>query len=61
MKKTVKIKHFSRGWRFRGITQDARTLGVTHSHLWRVLMGQRDSKPLLARYRALQRKKERAA
>ncbi|WP_043585316.1 hypothetical protein [Geminisphaera colitermitum] len=38
--------------RFPGIVADARTLGVTYSHLYRVLTGDRKS-PLLARYQAL--------
>lgn len=36
-----------------GITQDARTLGVNRTHLFRVLKGERKSKSLLRRYRQL--------
>lgn len=39
--------------KFQGIVADAKNLGVTYSHLWRVLKGHRKS-PLLAKYRALQ-------
>jgi hypothetical protein len=35
------------------IVANAKKLGVCPSHLWRVLVGQRQSKSLLARYRAL--------
>jgi hypothetical protein len=53
--KSVKIR--MRGpTRFKGIVADARVLGVSHSHLWRVLMRHRRS-PLLPRYRALQAEK----
>lgn len=38
---------------FPGICLDARTLGVDRTHLWRVLIGQRSSSRLLAKYRAL--------
>ncbi|MDE2098213.1 MAG: hypothetical protein KGL39_13240 [Patescibacteria group bacterium] len=41
---------------FKGIVADAKKLGVSHSHLWRVLKGHRKS-PLLARWRALQAEK----
>lgn len=38
---------------FVGICADARFLGVTREHLYRVLTGQRASKSLLKRYQAL--------
>lgn len=37
-----------------GIVADAQKLGVSRFHLHKVLTGQRESSPLLARYRALQ-------
>lgn len=36
-----------------GLLKDARTLGVNPTHLRRVLIGERKSESLLARYRAL--------
>lgn len=39
--------------RIAGICADADALGVTRQHLQAVLTGKRESKPLLARYRAL--------
>ena len=36
--------------RFPGISQAARTLGVSRTHLWYVLTGRRQSRSLLARY-----------
>lgn len=41
--------------RFHRIVADAQTLGVSRVHLWQVLTGRRQSKTLLARYRALKR------
>lgn len=38
---------------FTGINADARELGVSRSHLWRVLRGERKSPELLERYREL--------
>jgi hypothetical protein len=43
--------HQSLKARFPGITVAARELGVTRAHLWAVLSGHRDSKPLLARWK----------
>jgi hypothetical protein len=45
--------------RFPGIVADARALGVSRDHLWRVLVGDRQSLSLLKRYNALQSKKRR--
>lgn len=42
---------------FRGIVKDASKLGVTYTHLWRVLIGERQSPTLLARYATLHRSK----
>jgi hypothetical protein len=42
-----------RGSWFRGISGTAHALGVSRSHLWRVLTGERRSLSLMARYRAL--------
>lgn len=39
--------------RYPGIKRHARELGVTHPHLWRVLVGERRSPRLEAAYRAL--------
>ncbi len=39
--------------RFPGIVRAARLLRVSRGHLWLVLSGRRESKPLLARYRQL--------
>lgn len=36
--------------KYPGITRIATELGVTREHLWRVLEGERESQPLLARY-----------
>lgn len=44
-----------------GITADARTLGVTREHLWRVLKGKRESQRLILAYKKLQIKKQRKA
>ena len=43
----------SRKTDYPGITRAARSLGVSHSHLWRVLSGQRNSLVLLRRYAKL--------
>lgn len=43
-----------------GIVADAKKLGVRREHLWLVLDGQRQSRSLLARYRALQQEKAHA-
>lgn len=42
--------------KYRGIVRDATELGVSRIHLWYVLTGQRESIPLLKRYRELKRK-----
>lgn len=54
-KKTVKRK-----WKYKGISEDAAALGVTRVHLWKVLEGDRDSKPLMRRYRELKRQQKAA-
>lgn len=36
-----------------GLMVDAEALGVDPSHLWRVLVGERESRRLLAAYQAL--------
>jgi hypothetical protein len=52
---TKKITRPRRGaTQFPGIVADAASLGVNRIHLYRVLIGARDSKPLMARYRELQ-------
>jgi len=38
-----------------GVCADAETLRVTRNHLYKVLTGQRESKRLLARYKALKK------
>ncbi len=48
----VKRKGKGKGRRIEGITRAARDLGVSHSHLWRVLTGERRSFRLEARYAA---------
>lgn len=45
--------------RFKGICADAIALNVTRVHLWKVLTGRRESKPLLARYRNWKRRQLR--
>lgn len=45
-----------RATRFPGIVADAARLGVSRIHLYYVLTGQRESRPLLARYRDLKAK-----
>jgi hypothetical protein len=49
-----------RGPSVAGICQAAAQLGVTRQHLWCVLSGQRESKPLTARYGEWKRKQEGA-
>lgn len=44
--------------RIPGICEDAATLGVNRSHLYRVLTGRRQSRSLLERYAALQAAKQ---
>ena len=39
------------GVRFLGIKKEARRLGVSHNHLWCVLMGRRVSKRIMDRVR----------
>lgn len=46
------VPHQSGNARFPGITIAAADLGVTRVHLWAVLSGKRESKPLLARWKA---------
>lgn len=45
-------------WR-RGCVADARALGVTYPHLWKVLEGKRKSASLMKRYRELQARKKK--
>jgi hypothetical protein len=47
--------------RFPGICTDAELLGVSREHLYRVLTGERESKSLLERYRALAKKGQHGA
>ncbi len=42
--------------RFKNICADAATLGVNRIHLYLVLSGQRESRRLMKRYRALKRR-----
>jgi hypothetical protein len=49
-----------RGKRIKGICADAEALGVTRMHLWAVLHGHRESKPLLSRYQALKQSQKHA-
>ena len=52
--KRKKASGWSRKSRFYpGITRHAKALGVTHTHLYLVLAGQRTSQRLLANYKAL--------
>lgn len=44
-----------------GITVHAERLGVSHSHLWRVLNGQRSSRSLLVRYFTLRKAESKGA
>jgi hypothetical protein len=44
--------------RIRGITADAKALGVTREHLYLVLRGERESNPLKARYLALKQSQQ---
>lgn len=46
------IPHQSRSSRNPGITIAAKNLGVTRTHLWAVLNGRRESKPLVKRWNA---------
>jgi hypothetical protein len=48
----------ARTHRIRGITADAKTLGVTREHLFLVLRGHRQSDPLRARYQALKKSQQ---
>jgi len=44
------IPHQSRGARYPGVTIAARDLGVSRYHLWAVISGRRESKPMLKRW-----------
>ena len=56
-KATPVAKKSRPGWtrevKYPGIMRDARELGVSRTQLWYVLEGERESKSLLRRYRAL--------
>ncbi len=54
-------KNRQRRARIRGITRAARELGVSHSHLWRVLTGERQSRRLRSRYDDWRREQSRRA
>jgi hypothetical protein len=54
-------KKTNRGKRIKGICSAAASLGVTRMHLWAVLKGHRQSKPLLTRYRAWKAKQKKPA
>lgn len=45
------VPHQSLKARYPGITIAAEELGVTRTHLWQVLNGKRDSKPLMGRWK----------
>lgn|ERR1035437_6158872 len=53
MKAATKDATKNRPKRFKGIVAAADALDVTRVHLWQVLTGRRESKPLMARYAAL--------
>jgi hypothetical protein len=59
----MRIASKKRGWkpsgicRYPAITTDAGALGVSTSHLWKCLAGQRQSISLLARYTELENHK----
>ncbi len=61
MKKTTQPKKRKFGPAIPGICADAKTLGVTRHHLWRVLHGQRESISLKKRYADLQAQKKKEA
>lgn len=44
--------HQSLKARFPGISLAAAELGVSRNHLWQVLSGKRESKPLMSRWKA---------
>jgi hypothetical protein len=50
-----------RSVRFVGIVADAKKLGVSREHLYRVLIGQRTSDSLLKRYQELRGKGDKAS
>ncbi|MFZ4397647.1 MAG: hypothetical protein ACOYOU_18710 [Kiritimatiellia bacterium] len=51
----AKKKTWSRKSQHPGITRAAKDMGVSHSHLWRVLSGERQSRVLTQRYLAWRR------
>jgi DNA-binding phage protein len=53
MLRATSLKVTPKARRFRGITKAARELGVDRTHLYRVLKGQRQSRALIRRYKAL--------
>jgi DNA-binding phage protein len=53
MQRDATPKRLRRRWRFRGICADAETLGVHRNSLYKVLSGERQSRSLMTRYRAL--------
>lgn len=55
MSTVAKTSTKNRPKRFKGICADAKLLNVTRVHLWQVLTGRRESKPLLAEYQELKR------
>lgn len=46
------VPHQSLKANYPGITRAATDLGVSRIHLWKVLTGERESKPLMARWHA---------
>ena len=61
MKRNAKQSRAKRRWRFRGICEDARILGVHRNSLYKVLAGIWKLKNLAARYAALKSKQAEAA
>ena len=55
MKAATRAAKKNRPKRFKGICADAIALNVTRVHLWQVLTGRRESKPLLKEYRELKK------
>lgn len=55
LKRASKLEKKTRAGRIKGICAAAQSLRVTRAHLWAVLTGRRESKPLLARYHQLKK------
>jgi DNA-binding phage protein len=60
MHREQQLKPKKRRWRFRGLCANARQLGVTRNHLYKVLAGERESEGLMRRYKELKAEQRKA-